>query len=172
MATKRQFAAVNHHIRAAWNTSRRNESQSLHTDVPLACGAPAQRAGYGGTVMAWAAWMSSRIDLQEDVLDMLPRNDSQVDEYRYALRKFARLTAHISTWASIATILKRWPTQPTSYSRVSPPIMISSALPIRLTAAEWAELWNCSRVHCRICSPSPMLWNWRRNSSLRKYANT
>ena len=42
-------------------------------------------------VMAAAAWFSSRIDLQEDILDMLPRNDQQVDEYRYALQKFRQI---------------------------------------------------------------------------------
>jgi predicted exporter len=42
-------------------------------------------------VMAAAAWFSSRIDLQEDILDMLPRNDRQVDEYRYALGKFRQI---------------------------------------------------------------------------------
>ena len=42
-------------------------------------------------VMAAAAWFSSRIDLQEDILDMLPRNDQQVDEYRYALGKFRQI---------------------------------------------------------------------------------
>ena len=42
-------------------------------------------------VMAAAGWFSSRIDLQEDILDMLPRNDRQVDEYRYALKKFRQI---------------------------------------------------------------------------------
>ena len=35
--------------------------------------------------------ISLRIDLQEDILDMLPRNDPRVDEYRYALRKFRQI---------------------------------------------------------------------------------
>src|SRR6188768_2276850 len=30
-------------------------------------------------VMVAAGWFSSRIDLQEDILDMLPRNDRQID---------------------------------------------------------------------------------------------
>ncbi|MBI3880952.1 MAG: MMPL family transporter, partial [Verrucomicrobia bacterium] len=42
-------------------------------------------------VMGAAAWFSSRIDLQEDILDMLPRNDAQVDDYRYALKKFRQI---------------------------------------------------------------------------------
>lgn len=42
-------------------------------------------------VMGLAAWVSSRIDLQEDILDMLPRNDVRVDEYRYAIRKFRQI---------------------------------------------------------------------------------
>ena len=42
-------------------------------------------------VMAAAGWFSSRIELQEDILDMLPRNDRQVDEYRYALKKFRQI---------------------------------------------------------------------------------
>jgi len=42
-------------------------------------------------LMVLAAWFSSRIDLQEDILDMLPRNDRQVDEYRYALNKFRQI---------------------------------------------------------------------------------
>src|SRR5947207_2996345 len=42
-------------------------------------------------LMVAAAWMSLRIDLEEDVLDMLPRHDPQVDEYRYALRKFRQI---------------------------------------------------------------------------------
>lgn len=42
-------------------------------------------------VMLAAAWFSSRIDLQEDILDMLPRHDRQVDDYRYALGKFRQI---------------------------------------------------------------------------------
>ncbi len=42
-------------------------------------------------VMGLAAWISSRIDLQEDILDMLPRHDARVDEYRYAIRKFRQI---------------------------------------------------------------------------------
>jgi 1-acyl-sn-glycerol-3-phosphate acyltransferase len=42
-------------------------------------------------MMATAAWISSRIDLQEDILDMLPQRDQQVDEYRYALKKFRQI---------------------------------------------------------------------------------
>jgi 1-acyl-sn-glycerol-3-phosphate acyltransferase len=42
-------------------------------------------------VMVAAAWFSSRIDLQEDILDMLPRNDRQIDDYRYALGKFRQI---------------------------------------------------------------------------------
>ena len=36
-------------------------------------------------------FISSRIDLEEDILDMLPHNDARVDEYRYALRKFRQI---------------------------------------------------------------------------------
>lgn len=42
-------------------------------------------------VMVAAGWFSSRIDLEEDILDMLPRNDRQVDDYRYALGKFRQI---------------------------------------------------------------------------------
>ncbi len=42
-------------------------------------------------VMVAAGWFSSRIDLQEDILDMLPRNDRQIDDYRYALGKFRQI---------------------------------------------------------------------------------
>ncbi|MGC3958805.1 MAG: 1-acyl-sn-glycerol-3-phosphate acyltransferase [Verrucomicrobiota bacterium] len=42
-------------------------------------------------VMVAAGWFSTRIDLQEDILDMLPRNDRQVDDYRYALGKFRQI---------------------------------------------------------------------------------
>ncbi len=36
-------------------------------------------------------FISARIDLEEDILDMLPHNDARVDEYRYALRKFRQI---------------------------------------------------------------------------------
>jgi len=42
-------------------------------------------------LMAAAFWLSSRIDMQEDILDMLPRNDRQIDDYRYALKKFRQI---------------------------------------------------------------------------------
>lgn len=42
-------------------------------------------------VMVAAGWFSSRIDLEEDILDMLPRNDRQIDDYRYALGKFRQI---------------------------------------------------------------------------------
>ena len=35
--------------------------------------------------------ISSRIDLEEDILDILPHNDQRVDDYRYALRKFRQI---------------------------------------------------------------------------------
>ncbi len=35
--------------------------------------------------------ISTRIDLEEDILDILPHNDQRVDEYRYALRKFRQI---------------------------------------------------------------------------------
>ena len=35
--------------------------------------------------------ISLRINLEEDILDMLPRNDTCVGEYRYALRKFRQI---------------------------------------------------------------------------------
>ena len=42
-------------------------------------------------VVAVSAVVSSRIRLEEDILDTLPKNDPQVDEYRYALRKFRQI---------------------------------------------------------------------------------
>ncbi|MCG3147537.1 MAG: Trans-aconitate 2-methyltransferase [Verrucomicrobiae bacterium] len=36
-------------------------------------------------------FLSTRLDLEEDILDMLPRHDQQVDEYRYALGKFRQI---------------------------------------------------------------------------------
>ena len=39
-------------------------------------------------IVVVSAVVSSRIRLEEDILDTLPKNDPQVDEYRYALRKF------------------------------------------------------------------------------------
>jgi 1-acyl-sn-glycerol-3-phosphate acyltransferase len=42
-------------------------------------------------IVAACVVVSSRINLQEDILDMLPRNDRQVDEYRYALGKFRQI---------------------------------------------------------------------------------
>jgi len=36
-------------------------------------------------------FISLRINLEEDILDMLPHNDARVDEYRYALRKFRQI---------------------------------------------------------------------------------
>jgi len=43
---------------------------------------------------------SSRFELiwKEDILAMLPHPIRSCDEYRYAIRKFRRLTACISTW--------------------------------------------------------------------------
>ena len=35
--------------------------------------------------------ISSRIDLEEDILATLPQNDQRVDDYRYALRKFRQI---------------------------------------------------------------------------------
>jgi uncharacterized protein len=35
--------------------------------------------------------ISSKIELEEDILDILPHNDQRVDEYRYALRKFRQI---------------------------------------------------------------------------------
>src|SRR5947207_6565388 len=35
--------------------------------------------------------ISSRIRLEEDILDTLPRNDRRVEEYKYALRKFRQI---------------------------------------------------------------------------------
>jgi uncharacterized protein len=35
--------------------------------------------------------ISSRIDLEEDILDTLPQGDARVDEYRYAVRKFRQI---------------------------------------------------------------------------------
>lgn len=42
-------------------------------------------------LLAGAFAISSRIQLQEDILDMLPGNDQQVEDYRYALRKFRQI---------------------------------------------------------------------------------
>ena len=39
-------------------------------------------------VVVVCAVISSRIDLEEDILAMLPQHDQLVDEYRYAIRKF------------------------------------------------------------------------------------
>jgi 1-acyl-sn-glycerol-3-phosphate acyltransferase len=39
-------------------------------------------------LMAAAAWFTSRIDLDEDILDMLPRNDRQIREYKYVIDSF------------------------------------------------------------------------------------
>jgi len=36
-------------------------------------------------------FISLRVDLEEDILDMLPHNDARVDEYRYSLRKFRQI---------------------------------------------------------------------------------
>jgi len=36
-------------------------------------------------------FVSTRLELEEDILDMLPRHDKQVDEYRYALGKFRQI---------------------------------------------------------------------------------
>src|SRR6266567_7973464 len=35
--------------------------------------------------------ISSRIRLEEDILDTLPKNDRRVQEYKYALRKFRQI---------------------------------------------------------------------------------
>ncbi len=35
--------------------------------------------------------ISSRIRLEEDILDTLPKKDRRVDEYRYSLRKFRQI---------------------------------------------------------------------------------
>src|SRR5829696_7643506 len=42
-------------------------------------------------VVIAAAVISSRIDLEEEILAMLPQNDQLVDEYRYAIRKFRQV---------------------------------------------------------------------------------
>jgi 1-acyl-sn-glycerol-3-phosphate acyltransferase len=42
-------------------------------------------------VTVTGVFISSRINLEEDILDMLPHNDARVDEYRYALRKFRQI---------------------------------------------------------------------------------
>jgi len=42
-------------------------------------------------ITAIGAFISSRLHLEEDILDMLPRNDARVDDYRYALRKFRQI---------------------------------------------------------------------------------
>src|SRR5262249_43252676 len=42
-------------------------------------------------VVAASMVISSRIDLEEDILATLPRRDQIVDEYRYVLRKFRQI---------------------------------------------------------------------------------
>lgn len=42
-------------------------------------------------VTAASIVISSRMDLEEDILEMLPHHDQRVDEYRYALKKFRQI---------------------------------------------------------------------------------
>ena len=42
-------------------------------------------------VVAVSIIISSRIRLEEDILDTLPKNDRRVEEYKYALRKFRQI---------------------------------------------------------------------------------
>ena len=42
-------------------------------------------------IAAVSVVISSRMDLEEDLLATLPQNDKLVDEYRYALRKFHQI---------------------------------------------------------------------------------
>lgn len=42
-------------------------------------------------LVAVSVGLSTRIHLREDILDTLPQDDRQVDEYRYALRKFRQI---------------------------------------------------------------------------------
>jgi 1-acyl-sn-glycerol-3-phosphate acyltransferase len=42
-------------------------------------------------VVALSMAVSSRIRLEEDILDTLPKNDPRVEEYKYALRKFRQI---------------------------------------------------------------------------------
>lgn len=42
-------------------------------------------------LLVGALVISSRVQLQEDILDLLPGNDAQVQDYRYALRKFRQI---------------------------------------------------------------------------------
>jgi 1-acyl-sn-glycerol-3-phosphate acyltransferase len=42
-------------------------------------------------IMAICMVISSRIRLEEDILDILPKNDQRVEEYKYALRKFRQI---------------------------------------------------------------------------------
>ena len=44
-----------------------------------------------GLITIAGIFVSSRLDLEEDILDMLPRNDQRVDEFRYALGKFRQI---------------------------------------------------------------------------------
>src|SRR5580765_1365611 len=42
-------------------------------------------------IVAASLAISSRIRLEEDILDTLPKNDRRVEEYKYALRKFRQI---------------------------------------------------------------------------------
>ena len=63
-------------------------------------------------ITAAAVAVSSRIDLEEDILGILPQRDQTVDDYKYALRKFRQIdrvyldvgldSAHADTLAGAA----------------------------------------------------------------------
>src|SRR2546423_13585004 len=47
--------------------------------------------GLTGFVVLICLWISSRINLEEDIMAMLPQHDKLVDDYRYTLRKFRQI---------------------------------------------------------------------------------
>lgn len=104
--------------------------------------------------------INSRIRLQEDILDTLPRNDQRVEEYKYALRKFRQIDrvyfdvsveqddpetlaraadevfAALSTNTAFARLMYRF--EPAGQGKVVD--YLTSALPNLFTAADAAAL--------------------------------
>jgi 1-acyl-sn-glycerol-3-phosphate acyltransferase len=72
--------------------------------------------------------ISSRIDLEEDILGLLPEGDAMADEYRYAVRKFGQIdrvyidvgapTADVDTLAQAADEVYARLTNNPAYSRI------------------------------------------------------
>src|SRR5437660_9805790 len=44
-----------------------------------------------GLIVVLCFYLTSRINLEEDIMGMLPQHDQLVDDYRYALRKFRQI---------------------------------------------------------------------------------